>query len=60
LYLGPHKNYKEYNAYVISAKYSNRCEQPDIGKVFYVGSYNQTLGGSLLFSNPWGDVFTLD
>jgi hypothetical protein len=60
LYLEPHKDDKEYDVFFISAMYSNCCGQPDIGKVFYVGSYDQTLGGSLPFSNPWADVYTLD
>jgi mannosyltransferase len=60
LYLEPHKNYKEYDVFIISAMYSNRCEQSDIGRVFYVGPYDQTFGGSLLFSNHWADVYTLD
>jgi hypothetical protein len=52
LYLEPDKNYKEYDVFIKSAMYYRRCEQSDIGKVLYIGSYDQRLNDSLLLSDP--------
>jgi hypothetical protein len=58
--LEPEKNYKEYDSFIISAMYTNRCEKADVMKVLYIGSYDQELNGSLVFSNPLGEVYILN
>lgn len=59
LYLAPKKNYVEYDTFIVSSQYTNRCAEEDIEKVLYIGDFNQSLNEILLFSAPGLNVYSI-